>query len=88
MRKRRPGRPKGSKNATDVVVVERSQPAAVALLLWRGGEGGLPQVRQQPAERILGPHGPEVPRPPRRRHTLYGDCPPTLPVPGLRPGAD
>ena len=24
MRKRRPGRPKGSKNATDVVVVERS----------------------------------------------------------------
>jgi hypothetical protein len=66
MRKRRPGRPKGSKNATDVVVVERSHPAAVALLLWRGGEGGLPEVRQWPAERVLGSHGPEVPRPPRR----------------------
>ena len=36
MRKRRPGRPKGSKNATDVVVVERSHPAAVALATLAG----------------------------------------------------
>ena len=36
MRKRRPGRPKGSKNAADVVVVERSHPAAVALTTLAG----------------------------------------------------
>jgi hypothetical protein len=34
---KRPGRPKGSKNAVDVVVVERSHPAAVASVLWRRG---------------------------------------------------
>jgi len=87
MTAKRVGRPKGSKNATDVVVVERSHPAAVALLLWRGGEGGLPQVRQQPAERILGPHGPEVPRPPRRQHALRGHHSPAMPVFGMRAGA-
>ena len=46
MAAKRVGRPKGSKNAVDVVVVERSHPAAVAsATLAAGGEGGLPQVR-------------------------------------------
>jgi len=36
MAKRGPGRPKGSKNATDVVVVKRSQPAAVGLATLAG----------------------------------------------------
>jgi len=38
----------------------------------RGGRGtvALPEVRQFPAERILGEDGPAMCRPPRRWHTL------------------
>jgi len=55
----------------------------------RGGRGGrravaVPEVRQCPAQRVLGEDGPAVPRPPPRRYALHRHHPP--PVPRLRAG--